>query len=149
MAQVPEAQAVTLAVERSLGSQSYRYLTGGKICQYRGDGKGRRPAGTKAHDRLFLFFHGAQSADGRTDVHPHSFGASVVYDYSCIRRRHLGGRQGINDKIVQTAQFFFIDEGQGIEVLDLTGNPRCKVPAVEFRYFPDSRFSRTEAVPRF
>ena len=135
------------AIDRSLRSQSDGDMAGAQVGQNGGNDKGRYLPGARPDERCLFFFQCGQAADCRTDVDSQALGIHLSACQRRIRGRHLGRRQGVDDKIIEATQFLFIDKSQGVEVFYLTGNFGGKGAAVEFGDRADAGSACTDGLP--
>ncbi len=107
---------------RSLGSVTHGNMPGRQIDNGGGNKEGRNLARAAFHERDVLAFDDVEPADARTDVNADA----LVILRRDLESRHFHGFIGGGDRHVNEAphllDFFFLDEVQRVEVLDLGGD---------------------------
>ena len=98
-------------------------LSGGEVDDSRGNEERRDLARAAVEQVIVLAFDDIESADAGTDVDPGTLGHLFVFDFVIGHaQRFITGGNGEMDEAPHLARFFFLDDLQGIEVLDLGGN---------------------------
>jgi len=107
-------------------------MTGGKVGQYGGNGERRNSSGTGAEHVLLFLLDGGKAADSRSDddAGPFIRGGAPGAEGGVLHG-HVGGGQGIDDKIVIPSQFLFIYMRQRIETLQFPGDLRIEGGTIE------------------
>jgi hypothetical protein len=94
-----------------------------------------------------VLLDGPQAADARADVGAGPVAPQVRLVDPGIDHRQLGGRQAVADEGVHLADLLPVDEGQGVEVLDLAAEPGGVAGDVEPGQGRDAALAPQEGLP--
>src|ERR1017187_2627448 len=132
---------------RSLGPVAHRDLPGCKIDDGSRNEEWRNLAGPSVHQRGVFAFDDVEPSDPRPDVNADP----LVVLRSNLQFRHfhrfLRGRDRDMNEASHFLDFFFFDEVQRVEVLDLGGNLAGKSSRVETGDAPDAALACKQGLP--
>jgi len=107
----------------------------------------RNPVGPLFHQDAVRILERSDPPDARSDADarllPFEFGGRQAR----ILDGELGGGDGVLDEEVHLPSLFFFDEGAGIEILDLAGEPGGEAGGVEPGDRPDAAGAAQQALP--
>ena len=136
-------------VDRPLGLKADRHEARGEIGQRRGNREGGHPLRSVAKQDDLRFLQRAQPADGGADDDARASGKGRIDGQRRVGHRHVGGNDGIDEKLVETADFLLVQMGQRIEILQLSGNPGLEAGRVESRDAADAGPAAADTLPGF
>src|SRR5258708_2070268 len=132
---------------RSLGAVAHGDVPGCEVHDSCGNKEGGDFARAAFEQRNVFALDDIESADAGADVNPD---ALIVLRRN-LQGRHFHGFIGGCDRQVNEAahlfNFFFLDEVQRVEVLDLGGDLAGKLGGVEASDAPDATFAGNDGVP--
>src|SRR5581483_1899800 len=134
---------------RAFCPETHGDVSGGKVDDGSRDEEGRYFAGTAVEEVRVFSLNDVEPADAGTDVDADALLVLRCDFQARTLHRFFAGRQGEVDEPGHLFEFFFFNESEGVEVLDLGGNLTSETSGVELCDAGDAALSCQQVPPDF